>query len=136
LPFGNKLDLAVIFMQEQRYADALKETQLASRSDAGDAYCIGVLAAACALAGRPKKAQQLVDRMLALRNSPREYLQLATAYAAMGDVDRSAMWLGKSYRQHSDWPLLVTPEWNDVRENPKIVSVERRYGVPILSRVP
>jgi DNA-binding winged helix-turn-helix (wHTH) protein/TolB-like protein/Flp pilus assembly protein TadD len=130
------LDLAVIFMQEQRYAEALKETQLARRSDAGDAYCMGVLAAAYAVAGDRKQAQRLVDQMLARRNSPEEYLQLATAYAAMGDVDRSAIWLGRSYRQHSDWPLLVSPEWKGVRENPKIVSLEQRYGVPILSRVP
>jgi pentatricopeptide repeat protein len=95
---------------------------------------MGVLAAAYAEVGQRKQAEQLVHQMLARGNSPSEYLHLAMAYAAMGDVDRSAMWLDKSYREHSDWPLLVDPEWNGVRENPKIVSLEQRYGVPILYR--
>ena len=67
---------------------------------------------------------------------PLAFHRLAAAYAGMGDVDQAALWLEKSYRVHAEFPLLVDPQWDAIRTKPKIVELEKRYGVPVPADVP
>ena len=124
------------FAHEHRTEEALREAELAGKSDAEREYAKGLLAAAYAAAGQRKEAQSLIAQMLRQKNSPAVYQRLAIAYAGMGDVGQAAVWLEKSYREHAEWPLLVDPVWDVIRTNPKIVELEKRYGVPVLADVP
>ena len=136
--FGNAHTvLALVALQEKHYADALAEMQPKPTDNPVvlDYYQRG-MAAAYAEAGRIGEAQRLIDRMLAEKIGPVSYQQLAMAYAGMGNVDETAKWLDKAYSEHSDWPLLIYPQWRNVRNNPKIVAIEQRYGVPLLNDVP
>jgi DNA-binding winged helix-turn-helix (wHTH) protein/TolB-like protein/tetratricopeptide (TPR) repeat protein len=129
--------LSLVALQEGRYADAIAEMQpKATDNPVVVNYYRGGVAAAYAEAGRIGEAQGLINRMLAQKNAPRSNQQLAMAYAGMGNVEATASWLDKAYSEHSDWPLLIYPQWRNVRNNPKIVAIEQRYGVPLLNDVP
>ena len=129
--------LSLVALQEGRYSDAIAQMQPKPTDNPVVVdYYRGGIAAAYAEAGRIGEAQGLINRMLAQKLGPVSYLQLAMAYAGMGNVDETAKWLDKAYFEHSDWPLLIYPQWRNVRNNPKIMAIEQRYGVPLLNDVP
>jgi hypothetical protein len=82
----------------------------------------GSLGHAYGLAGKPGKAQKIVDELLTRAKT--EYVSawaIAVIYIGMGETDRAMEWLEKAYQDRNAslvW-LKVNPEFDPIRSDPR-----------------
>jgi hypothetical protein len=55
---------------------------------------------------------------------------IALIYVGLGDEDQAFAWLAKAYAERSVWMpwLKVDPEFDDLRSDPRFVSLMQRIG--------
>jgi len=94
---------------------------------------ITLLAEAYALAGHSDDAHKVLEQLFAL--SKEQYLTpygVARIYNALGQKDEALHWLETSYRQQSEWLLLlkVDARFDNLRSEPRFEDLMRRINFP------
>jgi hypothetical protein len=69
-----------------------------------------------------------------LENRKRNYLAasyVALIYAPLGDKEKTLEWLERAVAEHDAWVtyLNVTPEFDDLRSDPRFPALVRRIGL-------
>lgn len=122
--------LAHVLVATGDHERALTEARQARElsGDVGTIWLIGYVSAA---AGRPAKAKEVIDELLAL--SMDRYIpahDLAQIYAGFGDKDQVIRWLNKADAERSrgmDF-LKVNPVFDSVRSDPRFQEIIKRMG--------
>jgi serine/threonine protein kinase/tetratricopeptide (TPR) repeat protein len=86
-----------------------------------------------ALSGRKPEARKTLDDLL--ERAKQTYVspyQVAVVYAALDDRDRAFTWLEKAYENRSWYmaALLVDPDLDVLRSDPRFAALVRRVGLP------
>ena len=92
---------------------------------------ITLLGEAYALAGHSDDAHKVLEQLFAL--STEQYLTpygVARIYNALGQKDEALQWLETSYRQQSEWLLLlkVDARFDNLRSEPRFEDLMRRIN--------
>jgi tetratricopeptide (TPR) repeat protein len=84
-----------------------------------------------ASAGRPKEARKIVADLEA-RGGGTDLVNLARALLALGDVDKSFVFLTKAFDAHQNYvnALTVDPRFDIVRDDPRFKALMVRLGMP------
>lgn len=117
--FGNAFwCMGICTVQKKNFAEGILYLKRAVMLYSGNAQPKGSLGHAYGLAGKPAKAQRLVDELVALAKT--EYVSawaIAVIYIGMGEKDRAFEWLEKAFEDRNAslvW-LKVNPEFDPVR---------------------
>jgi hypothetical protein len=54
--------------------------------------------------------------------------EVAEIYAGLGDFDRAFFWLDRSFDDHSFWPSVMGPLFDELRADPRFNRLRRRLG--------
>jgi tetratricopeptide (TPR) repeat protein len=125
--------LAEAYAQEGDYDGALAEGEFC-----GDRYWCMPRATgyAAALAGHTDKAMAVVTRLREFAAKQRvPPIYFAYVYAGLRRNDEAFSWLERAFEErHSDLIFLrVQPEWDPIRNDPRLADLIRRVGIPPLS---
>jgi tetratricopeptide (TPR) repeat protein len=84
-----------------------------------------------ASAGHPKEARKIVADLEA-RGGGTDLVNLARALLALGDVDKSFVFLTKAFDAHQNYvnALTVDPRFDIVRDDPRFKALMVRLGMP------
>jgi len=129
-PLGGRW-LAWSLSEEQRYAEAIRMLQ--SEPLVNDANSLCTLAGVYAAAGRAPEARRVIGRLLGLGANDYELeYGIAEAYASLGDLDQTLVWLEKAFGERSGALLLLNldPEFALVRTAPRFRGFTARVGLP------
>jgi len=121
--------LALAYLQSQRYGEAISELQKAVQLSAGSPTCTANLARAYAVSGRRAEAVQLLDDLKKPRGSYSNAAEIAVVYAALGDKDQAMTWLDKGYEERFNPGVLLRPGFDPLRSDPRFQGLERRVGL-------
>jgi TolB-like protein/Flp pilus assembly protein TadD len=131
-PLGRRW-LAWSLSEERRYAEAIETLQ--AEPSVNDPNSICTLVGVYASAGRARDARRTLDRLLRLNADDYELaFGIAEAYASLGDVDHTLLWLEKAFAERSGSLLLlnVNPEFAPVRADPRFRGFIARVGLPVV----
>jgi serine/threonine protein kinase/tetratricopeptide (TPR) repeat protein len=118
---------------EKRFPEAIAEFQKAVALSGGFGDPLAGLGSAYAGAGQRREAMKVLDQMLKL--SAKTYIPpytFAEVYTALGDKEQAFGWLEKSYLDRNlllSW-LLVNPEMDPLRSDPRFADLLRRLRLP------
>jgi TolB-like protein/DNA-binding winged helix-turn-helix (wHTH) protein/Flp pilus assembly protein TadD len=121
--------LAVAYLQGQRYGEAISELQKAVQLSAGSPTCTANLARAYAVSGRRNEAVRLLSDLKKPRGSYSNASEIAVVYAALGDQDQAMAWLEKGYHERFNPSVLLRPGFDPLRTDPRFKDLERRVGL-------
>jgi TolB-like protein/DNA-binding winged helix-turn-helix (wHTH) protein/Flp pilus assembly protein TadD len=121
--------LALAYLQSQRYGEAISELQKAVQLSAGSPTCTANLARAYAVSGRRAEAVQLLGALKKPRGSYSNAAEIAVVYAALGDNDQAMAWLDKGYEERFNPGVLLRPGFDPLRSDPRFQDLERRVGL-------
>jgi serine/threonine-protein kinase len=121
--FGNAFwCLGLCYMQKQNFAEGILYLKRAVMLYSSNPQPKGSLGHAYGLAGKPGKAQKIVDELLT--RAKMEYVSawaIAVIYIGMGETDSAMEWLEKAYQDRNAslvW-LKVNPEFDPIRSDPR-----------------
>jgi tetratricopeptide (TPR) repeat protein len=121
--FGNAFwCLGLCYMQKQNFAEGILYLKRAVMLYSNNPQPKGSLGHAYGLAGKPGKAQKIVDELLTRAKT--EYVSawaIAVIYIGMGETDSAMEWLEKAYQDRNAslvW-LKVNPEFDPIRSDPR-----------------
>jgi tetratricopeptide (TPR) repeat protein len=118
--------LAVVFMKQQRYDDALAEAQKAAESNRRANASLALLAHLYGRMGKRAQAELLIKELSEkYAKQDADGRDLAVAYAGLNQKDEVFGWLEKSYQQRSQFmgvlrlealldPVKSDPRWNEL----------------------
>lgn len=124
--------LAWSLSRERRYPEAIATLQ--AEPSVNDPGSMCTLADVYASAGRARDARRALDRLLRLNADDYELaFGIAEAYASLGDVDHTLLWLEKAFAERSGSLLVLNldPEFAPVRADPKFSAFVARVGLPL-----
>jgi tetratricopeptide (TPR) repeat protein len=118
-------------INDGKYADALATLELEKRTLPPERYLLGK-ATILGTSGQRDKARELISQVL--RMAQTQYAnpaEIASAYAAMGDMDNAFLWFDKACDAESSWltGLKVVPMYEPVRSDPRYPALLRRVGL-------
>lgn len=128
-----QVPLGLVYMQQGRYDDAIKELEKANRILSGDWRRTQDLGSAYALASRLKDAQKCLDELK--NRARREYIpptSFALVYTAIGKKEEAFKWLEIAVEQH-DFTLCNLnrePRYDPLRADPRFAGLLQHVGLP------
>ena len=119
-------------LELERHAEALQSLTRAVELSRGSAISTAMLARACALAGEPARARELLaglESQRAARYAPS--YEIAKVYDALGEREEALDWLDRAFeeRSHSIAFLLVDPQLRGMRDDPRFRRVVDAAGL-------
>jgi DNA-binding SARP family transcriptional activator len=81
-----------------------------------------------ARSGARTEAERILRAMLAAAADSGYAYGVAEIYAGLGDFDRAFFWLDRSFDDHSFWPNVMSPLFDELRADPRFNRVRRRLG--------
>jgi DNA-binding SARP family transcriptional activator len=87
-----------------------------------------LLGYALARSGARTEAERILREMLAAAADSGYAYEVAEIYAGLGDFDRAFFWLDRSFDDHSFWPSIMGPLFDDLRADPRFNRLRRRLG--------
>ena len=127
------LNLAKIYVQQKRFAEAIQSCQKAREFSGGTTETIAVMGHALAVSGKRGEAQGVLEELK--RMSKQRYVppyNFATVYVGFGEIEQALTWLEKGY-EDQDVRLVflkVEPRWDGLRAHPRFKSLLRSIGLP------
>jgi TolB-like protein/DNA-binding winged helix-turn-helix (wHTH) protein/Tfp pilus assembly protein PilF len=123
--------LSQVYERKALYPEAIAEMQKIKTEDSAP-YTRAQLAHIYALAGRRRKALQIVDELI--QTSRRTYVDpwtIAYIYVALGKKDLAFLWLEKAcaVRSPGMTGLKFDPYWDPIRGDQRFQSLLRRVGL-------
>ena len=122
--------LAQAYLQKQMHAEAIEELQKAIQLSGGSPTCTANLARAYAASGKRNEAFQLLNELK--RHASPNYSpasEIAGIYAALGDKDQAMNWLEKGYEERFNPGVLLRPNFDPLRSDPRFQDLLRRIGL-------
>jgi TolB-like protein/Tfp pilus assembly protein PilF len=118
-------------INDGKYADALATLELEKRTLPPQRYLLGK-ATILGTSGQRDKARELISQVL--RMAQTQYAnpaEIASAYAAMGDMDNAFLWFDKACDAESSWltGLKVVPSYAPLHSDPRYPALLRRVGL-------
>jgi serine/threonine protein kinase/Tfp pilus assembly protein PilF len=129
--FGQSF-LGHAYARAGQFEQALKTLEKARASAGPIAEPLAVTGIVQAMAGKTPEARQTLNELLA--RAKETYVSpyyVAGVYAALGDRDLAFTWLDKAYEARS-WnigALLVDPDMDVLRSDPRFAAIVRRVGL-------
>ena len=125
---------AVAFVAAQCYAKQQRLPEaiaiLRPQAEAGDPMFRGLLGYMLARAGQRDEANRLLADMLARRERTGVgAFQVAMVHAGLGDSDQAFAWLDKSVDDRSIQSMVMGPEFEDLRRDPRFQKLNERLGL-------
>ena len=131
--FGNAFwCMGLCYMQKRNFAEGILYLKRAVMLYSSNPQPKGSLGHAYGLAGKPGKAQKIVDELLTLAKT--EYVSawaIAIIYIGMGEKDRAVEWLEKAYQDRNAslvW-LKVNPEFDPIRSDARFKNLLTRLNL-------
>jgi TolB-like protein/Tfp pilus assembly protein PilF len=118
-------------INDGQYADALATLELERRTLPPERYLLGK-ATILGTSGQRDKARELISQVL--RVAQTQYAnpaEIASAYAAMGDMDNAFLWFDKACDAESSWltGLKVVPGYAPLHSDLRYPALLRRVGL-------
>jgi TolB-like protein len=122
-----------------RYEPAIAEGEKGVQLSGGSPLMNAALAQTFAVAGKRKKAIQILDDLTAL--AKRKYVTpyfLAGIHIGLGEDDRAMEYLEKAYEEHSHWLIYlhIDPSMDRLRSIPRFQELLQRIGLPLRQAIP
>jgi serine/threonine-protein kinase len=120
---------SVVYLQKEKYEDALAEARKARELSTASTLALGVQSYALAKMGNRQGAENVLREMLEIhkaRGMPATHLALA--YNGLGDTEKALEWLEKGYAEHDPKMafLKVDSKWNNLRSSPRFIDLMKR----------
>jgi eukaryotic-like serine/threonine-protein kinase len=117
-----------------RYEPAIAEGEKGLRLSGGSPLMNAALAQTFAVAGKRKKAIQILDDLTIL--AKQKYVApyfFAGIHIGLGGDDRAMEYLEKAYEEHSHWLIYlhIDPSMDGLRSNPRFQELLQRIGLPL-----
>lgn len=125
--------LARTYLQQEKYADAIRKAELLATLSGRAAYSLPLLAAIYIRGGRESEGHALRKELEVLsRDTYVPPASMPWAYATVNEPDRAFAWLEKAFeiRDPSLVRLKVDPMWDPIRDDPRFSDLIRRIGLP------
>jgi DNA-binding winged helix-turn-helix (wHTH) protein/tetratricopeptide (TPR) repeat protein len=134
--FMARYGLAMTYAHTGRYEEGIEEARVAARLSNDSPLALATLGHACAVAGRAREAEELLERlarMSRLGYVPPYYL--ATVCVGLGRADESIEFLEKAIECRDGWVtwLGVEPRFDPLRADTRFRDILRRIGLPEIS---
>jgi TolB-like protein/DNA-binding winged helix-turn-helix (wHTH) protein/Tfp pilus assembly protein PilF len=123
--------LGMAYAQKRLYTEAFAEFNKALTLPGSRSLVLANIARTYALSGRPAEARKLLRE---LEDSAKEHyvpaMYIAAVYAALGDRDRSLVWIQKAYDERSDYMIYLKtePSVDLFRSNPGFEALLKRMA--------
>jgi serine/threonine protein kinase len=123
---------ASVYIEKGMYAEAVAEARRARELNSISSGSVAFLGYALAKSGKQAEARKLLDEML--KESAKQYLSpyhIALIYNALDERDETFAWLERGF-EHRDVRmafLKVEPKWNNIRSEPRFVSLLKRMNL-------
>jgi len=131
--FGNAFwCMGLCYTQKRNFAEGILYLERAVMLYSSNPQPKGSLGHAYGQAGKPGKAQKIVDELLTLAKT--EYVSawaIAVIYIGMDEKDRAMEWLEKAYQDRNAslvW-LKVNPEFGPIRSDPRFKNLLARLNL-------
>ena len=125
-------NLGMVYEQMGRYREAVAAFQEAKNLDPTNWPTSALLCHDYASSGDRRRAEQLLPELTqqAMRGSL-DPVWIGLIYAALGDKERSFVWLEKAYRARSDNLLFlkVDPKFDSLRSDPRFSDLMKRLNL-------
>jgi tetratricopeptide (TPR) repeat protein len=126
--------LGLLLRKMGRFELAIAEGEKGVNLSGGSSLMRAALAQTLAVAGKKKKAIQMLDDLtnLATQKYVASYF-FAGIHIGLGEDDRAMDALEKSYEEHSHWLIYlhIDPSMDALRSNPRFQDLLRRVGLPL-----
>ena len=129
VPAYRLLSLAYLGLGE--FDKAIEENQRWGELTANKVKADIAFAEITALAGNKERASALIEEIVAGGNfSSNDYRGMSHAYLALGDADKTFMWLEKSYEHHEEslCSLKIDPKMISLREDARFKELLKKIG--------
>ncbi|MGA8223079.1 MAG: tetratricopeptide repeat protein [Candidatus Acidiferrales bacterium] len=127
------LYLGEAYAARNDYQQAISEFQAALAINPTDFWAATELARTYALAGQRRKSEAILRGMLhGAKDGEDIGVELAIAYAALGENDQAFAWLEKAYQHRAGSLILfnVVPEFQSLHVDPRFDDMAQRIGLP------
>jgi serine/threonine-protein kinase len=126
--------LGLLLRKMGRHDLAISEGEKGVKLSGGSPLMRAALAQSLAVAGRRKKAVQILDELTKLARE--KYVAayfFAGIHIGLGEDDRAMEYLEKSYEEHSHWLIYLhlDPSMDGLRSNLRFQDLLRRVGLPL-----
>jgi serine/threonine-protein kinase len=125
--------LALVCVQQEKYAEAIREAERYVSLGGRDGTSLSILASAYVRGSRDAEGRKVLQELEAL--SQKSYVApygISSVYASLNDRDRAFAWLEKAFaiRDPALVRLKVGPLWDSLRDDPRYADLVRRIGFP------
>lgn len=127
--------LGAAHREKGQFTEALAEYERAQQA-AGDMPLFGY-AVTLARAGKTAEARAMLARLQAYgRDHYVNPITFTAIYAALGDRDRAFAWLDRTVEDRTGWlwGIATWPEFDSLREDPRLGKLIKRMGLPTDAR--
>jgi len=119
---------AQCYAKQQRLPEAI--ATLRPRAEAGDPSFRALLGYMLAQAGQRDEAKRLLAGLLARwERTGVGAFEVAMVHAGLGDTDQAFSWLDKSVDDRSIQSMVMGPEFEDLRRDPRFQKLSERLGL-------
>lgn len=124
--------LGLAYLRLSRYDEAITHIQRSSALFGRSGLFDAARAYALACAGRRGQAEESLEGTVEL--ATRVYVPacfIAATYMRLGRPEDAFLWLDRAFEEHDIWLgfLKVDPAWDDVRQDPRFISLLRKVGL-------
>lgn len=127
LPLGHAC-LGRIYLQQRKFAEALKHLESARDLSGGNAIMLGFLAYGYASAGETSKSRSILDDFLKQRAAKTQYVPpffIALAYVGLGNRTHALAEIRQAIQERSHWVLFLKtdPMFDSLRKDRRFLSL-------------
>src|SRR5215469_669608 len=126
--------VALTYALKGQHAEAILEADKVLEVPEVDLRIQAQYGAVCALAGKPDRAREVLEKLKAGCKSPyfSFSFECAGIYAVLGEQDQAFEWLDKALLMHSGMLIYVSvfPEFETLRDDPRFAAILGRIGIP------
>jgi serine/threonine-protein kinase len=127
-----RLMLARVYISQMRWDDALIELEKARTASGGNTEATSLTVYTLSRLGREEEARKLLKDLLARSDaSYSPSYNVALAYKGLGNTDEAIRWLQDAAERRDVRLILlkVDHKWDDLRTEPRFVSIVQRIGL-------
>jgi len=123
------------YEQTPQYDQAVAEFESAKKLANNSSLTMAELAHAYAISGNRSAAQNLLDQLIATKNSKQSYVSaynIALVYAGLGDKDKAITWLERAAKEKADFIVFlnVDPRLDSLRSEKPFIKLLQSLNFP------
>jgi DNA-binding winged helix-turn-helix (wHTH) protein/TolB-like protein/Flp pilus assembly protein TadD len=120
------LQLARVYIEQKRYADAIAEAKKAEQFSGGNSEAVSLSGYALAKNGQTSEARTMLEELKSTANQ--KYVpayNIAMIYNGLGETEESLNFLEKAFTDRDARMILlkVDPKWNNLRNDVRFISL-------------